>query len=153
MLDWNYSQWFADVLSCAWSVFGSVILNLWCVYTVRRAGNYSVVPSAVSLHVRAITLNNFERRLPTTNGPTTHNEIFNGCNTDLSTGTCLLLFTGKLLAGVADNWYVCVCVCERVWRSMHSCIPTFIHEPTQARKQTHTQHIARAAYQRIVHQN
>jgi len=25
--------------SCAWSVFGSVILNLRCVCTVRRAGN------------------------------------------------------------------------------------------------------------------
>ena len=28
-------------LSCAWSVFGSVILNLWCVFTVGPAGNYS----------------------------------------------------------------------------------------------------------------
>ena len=28
--------------SCAWSVFGSVILNLWCVcvFKVRPAGNY-----------------------------------------------------------------------------------------------------------------
>jgi len=26
-------------LSCAWSVFGSVILNQWCVCTVWRAGN------------------------------------------------------------------------------------------------------------------
>ena len=35
--DWNYSWWFTDILSCAWSVFGSVILNLWRVCTVRPA--------------------------------------------------------------------------------------------------------------------
>jgi len=28
-------------LSCAWLVFGSVILNLWCVCMVQPAGNYS----------------------------------------------------------------------------------------------------------------
>jgi hypothetical protein len=31
VLDWSYSQWFTEILLCAWSVFGSVILNLWCV--------------------------------------------------------------------------------------------------------------------------
>jgi len=31
----------SQIFSCAWSVFGSVILNLRCVCTVRRAGNYT----------------------------------------------------------------------------------------------------------------
>ena len=39
VLDWNYSWWFTDILSCAWSVFGSVILNLWCVCMVQMAGS------------------------------------------------------------------------------------------------------------------
>ena len=40
-LDWNYSWWFTDILSCAWSVFGSIILNLWCVCTVRPARTHT----------------------------------------------------------------------------------------------------------------
>ena len=38
VLDWNYSWWFTDTLSCTWSVFSSVILNMWCVCVYGTAG-------------------------------------------------------------------------------------------------------------------
>jgi hypothetical protein len=40
VLDWNYSLWFTDIYRVLGRCFGSVILNLWCVCTVRWVENY-----------------------------------------------------------------------------------------------------------------